>query len=207
MAEGKLFDDGKDDKKKEKPKVTVGGYHFSDVVSALQKAIRRGMEKEAVFWAYELIDTDAIGYLWRRLITIASEDIGLADPMVAVQVGALAQNYSKAWGEVCVIVQAILIMCRSVKNRECDNLAELIRMYREKEGMKLELPLEAKDMHCAAGGPRIKELMAKTGKGYQKVTDELFYTEGAVLDKPVEEGGNIYTKELLEYLGIEYRGF
>ena len=90
-----------DDKKveKKKPTHTVNGYYFSDVASALQKAIRRGQEKEAVFWAFEMADSKAEMYLWRRLVTIASEDIGLAAPEVAILVGTLAENWKKAWGE------------------------------------------------------------------------------------------------------------
>jgi hypothetical protein len=42
------------------------------VASALQKAIRRGNEREALFWASELDLAGYGGYVWKRLRIIAS---------------------------------------------------------------------------------------------------------------------------------------
>ena len=57
---------------------THGGYLAGEVTSALQKSIRRGDERGAVFWASEL-DLSGYGkYVWKRLKIIASEDIGPA---------------------------------------------------------------------------------------------------------------------------------
>src|SRR5438105_4050114 len=72
---------------------TLGGYFNSECTSAMQKCIRRGMEEQALFWATEL-DLAGYGtYVWKRLRIIASEDIGLADPSVCVQVRALYDNW------------------------------------------------------------------------------------------------------------------
>ena len=102
-------------------------------------------------------------------------------------------------------------MCRSRKNRECDNLAELIRITRRGEKgiarVMMEIPKEAKDCHAASGNERMKEIMKKEGKSWDQVANELFYTEGAYLSKAIEIEENVYTKELLELLGIEYKGF
>jgi len=60
------------------------GYVLGEVVSALQKSIRRGDEEGALYWSLELSESSFGQYLWRRLLIIASEDIGLADPLALV---------------------------------------------------------------------------------------------------------------------------
>ena len=59
--------------------ITPGGYLMGEVASAMQKEIRRGHEREALFWATELDLAGYGDYVWKRLRIIASEDVGLAD--------------------------------------------------------------------------------------------------------------------------------
>jgi replication-associated recombination protein RarA len=49
----------------------------------MQKCIRRGLERDALFWATELDRSNFGEYVWKRLRIIASEDIGIADPQAA----------------------------------------------------------------------------------------------------------------------------
>jgi hypothetical protein len=72
--------------------VTPGGYGVDEVTSALQKAVRRGHEDEAVFWASELDLAGFGNYVWKRLRVIASEDVGLADTNVAIAVRVLYEK-------------------------------------------------------------------------------------------------------------------
>jgi replication-associated recombination protein RarA len=65
---------------------TPNGHACGEVTSALQKAIRRGDERAALYWMSELDLAGYGGYCWKRLRLIASEDCGLADSNVAVQV-------------------------------------------------------------------------------------------------------------------------
>ena len=46
---------------------TKNGYRLDEVVSALQKSIRRGQEERALYWSYEIIHGGYIGYFWRRI--------------------------------------------------------------------------------------------------------------------------------------------
>jgi replication-associated recombination protein RarA len=69
--------------------VTVHGYPLDEIVSALQKEIRRGKTEEAMWYAVELNRSGYGGYCWRRLMVVATEDVGVGDPMAAVQVAAL----------------------------------------------------------------------------------------------------------------------
>ncbi len=58
-----------------------GGEQFHDQVSALHKSVRGSDPDAALYWFARLLDGGADPrYLARRLIRMASEDIGLADP-------------------------------------------------------------------------------------------------------------------------------
>jgi replication-associated recombination protein RarA len=137
---------------------TASGYLNSECTSAMQKCIRRGLEEEALFWATEL-DLEGYGaYVWKRLQIIASEDIGLADPAVCIQVRALYENWVEQrknaekdrrsiTGRI-FLVHAILVCVRAKKSRMVDTA--LITMY-ESDRTKHEIPDFALDMHTAKG--------------------------------------------------------
>ena len=58
-----------------------GGEQFYDTISALHKSVRGSDPDAALYWLVRMLDGGADPrYLARRLIRMASEDIGLADP-------------------------------------------------------------------------------------------------------------------------------
>ena len=58
-----------------------GGDQFYDVISALHKSVRGSDPDATLYWLARLLDGGADPrYLARRLVRMASEDIGLADP-------------------------------------------------------------------------------------------------------------------------------
>ncbi len=62
-------------------KFDKGGDHFYDQISALHKSVRGSDPDAALYWFCRMLDGGADPrYLARRLIRMASEDIGLADP-------------------------------------------------------------------------------------------------------------------------------
>lgn len=136
----------------------IGDYSFDEVTSAMQKMIRRNQEYEACWWAYILHDSGYYKYVWRRLMIIASEDIGNGNPMAVVIVNALRQSYeatldSKTRFEgngALFIFQAIMYLCSSEKLREVDTLANLV-IKEFKDGKRLEIPEVALDPHTAQG--------------------------------------------------------
>lgn len=82
---------------------TKRGYPLDEVVSALIKSLRRGMEEESLFWAQEIEESGYHKYIWKRLLIFCTEDIGLIDPDAIVRVNALAQAYesirkNQKWG-------------------------------------------------------------------------------------------------------------
>lgn len=110
--------------------ITESGYNSFELISALQKDIRRGNERQALFWAIQL---ERYNYrmLWRQLAIIASENVGLANPNIPVVIHTLKQQYYEAIDHckiysrnVCYrlfLANAILQLCRSRKSRIVDD--------------------------------------------------------------------------------------
>jgi replication-associated recombination protein RarA len=102
------------------------GHAFDEVASALQKAIRRGQEEDAIAWALELDASGYTAYVWRRLLVITSEDVGLAEPHMPATIHALHQNAltleakRKGSGRL-QLVHATLLLARGKKSRIVDH--------------------------------------------------------------------------------------
>jgi replication-associated recombination protein RarA len=137
---------------------STSGYLLGEVASALQKSIRRGLEDDALYWATEL-DISGFGeYAWKRLKIMASEDVGLADPLAAVAVQSLYQSWkeqrskkdTKHEPERLFFVHAVLLLARAQKSRMVDHA--LIAFYEaDRASIRREVPDFALDKHTAAG--------------------------------------------------------
>ena len=172
---------------------TKGGYPLDEVVSALQKACRRGQEEQALYWAYEMIHGGYIGYFWRRISIIVVEDIGLANPEAAILVSSLAQLNERVnrngYIESFHPTMAVLYLCRSPKSREIDYSNDWIDRRREM-GWREEVPTEALDEHNERGRERIKKMEGN----YQRNKDEIFYHESILLNNPVSIADDKYKR-------------
>lgn len=135
--------------------MTQGGYDLYEVISALQKEIRRGNEENAMYWAMELTPKYA-NYLWSRMKVIANEDIGLADASIIILIQTLdqmRQQFEKAKKDGPVrlcLANAILSMCRAEKSRLADHFQCAIRGRRLKNP-KMPIPDYALDKHTIRG--------------------------------------------------------
>jgi replication-associated recombination protein RarA len=151
------------------PWPTVGGYDYYEVVSALQKTIRRGDRDAAIFWATELYLSKYEAHAWRRMLVIASEDIGVADPFVFVQIRLLYDTWVERKKEddaKLFFVDAILRLVDAAKCRITDS-ATIV--FFEGDRPHKDIPDYALDVHTEAG--------RRLGRGYAH-----FFTEGAKLE-------------------------
>jgi replication-associated recombination protein RarA len=133
------------------PWATIGGYDFNEVQSCLQKSIRRGLEQESLFWATELYLSNYSAHAWVRLQVIASEDVGIADPNVCVQVHTLKQQWEGRKKEPdarLYFIHAVLVLVRSAKSRLVDNAGIVMC---EGERPHIEVPDWALDVHTERG--------------------------------------------------------
>ena len=135
---------------------TRNGYAGDEVISALQKSIRRGLEEQACMFAYEMyISSPQLEEkLWRRLLTISVEDIGMGNPMAAIMGNNLYQmskQFDYADGDKPMyFIHAIRYLCSSEKDRSSDLLKNIcIKSFAM--GKFPEIPDYALDKHTQRG--------------------------------------------------------
>jgi len=162
---------------------TKHGYDHYELLSALQKCIRRGMEYEAAHFAVELEEFNPT-MLWNRLKIIASEDIGPANPLMPLLIDYLQKQYQTEKSKLAessykiYLINAIVNLCRSQKSRITDDLQNIIYIERENNNIPT-IPDFALDKHTARGKAMGKNIDDFFNEG-NKLTNEAFpnpYTE------------------------------
>lgn len=167
---------------------TKNGYQADEVISALQKEIRRGKTEEAAFWAYELMRSDLEKKFWQRLNVISVEDIGLANSQAPVLIKTLEQTYfemPEGRGDRYMRgIFAAVYLASSKKDRFIDELYNCLR-----DGLieKKEIPDYALDKHTEAGRKKGRDM-------------KHFWQEGAKLENESEGRDNKYLARILEKL-------
>ncbi|HEX7641491.1 MAG TPA: replication-associated recombination protein A [Noviherbaspirillum sp.] len=97
-----------------------GGDAFYDQISALHKSVRGSHPDAALYWFTRMLDggTDP-RYLARRIIRMASEDIGLADPRALRLSLDAAETYERLGspeGELALAQAVIYLACAAKSN-------------------------------------------------------------------------------------------
>ena len=96
-----------------------GGEAFYDQISALHKSVRGSHPDAALYWLARMLDGGADPrYLARRIVRMAWEDIGLADPRAIQLTMDAAQTYERLGspeGELA-LAQAVLYMAAAPKS-------------------------------------------------------------------------------------------
>ena len=200
---------------------TPGGYTNEEVRSAFQKEIRRGNEYEALFWATELELAGYAKYVWKTMLIISAEDVGVAEPTLPASIWSLFQTWEwfqkhdrKAEGEsvygYLFFVQAVMLLARAKKSRMVDNaLAVMYEQDRSKLGM--EIPDYALDEHTSRGrrmGRGAEHFWAEAGKLENQLDEPDPYAETArkvaMAPKPKKQAAA--PKKAAEQLPIEDLG-
>lgn len=171
-------------------------YKLDEVVSALQKEIRRGNELMAKYWALELNDSGYWRYCFRRLQVICGEDIGLANPEAMILVSStfsslLAQDKVKKVIQVDnnIIGFVVMYLARSSKSRHVDMTGGVI-LKRKEEGWKPDIPDYAKDGHT------------EVGRALERGDHHFFSIGSKINNKRWIEGEAEITKECLNRYGF-----
>lgn len=136
---------------------TIDGYQNDEVASAFQKAIRRGDEEEALYWAAQLDRSGNGNYAFKRLRIIASEDVGPADNPTVLLIRALYENWleqrklQRNRDDLCTSVfltHAVIALCRCPKSRMVDHA---LMVFYEEPLEHREIPDYALDRHTDRG--------------------------------------------------------
>jgi len=96
-----------------------GGDNFYDQISALHKSVRGSHPDAALYWLCRMLDGGAdIKYLLRRVVRMAWEDVGLADPRAMTMVNEAAATYERLGspeGELA-LAQAVIYLAVAAKS-------------------------------------------------------------------------------------------
>lgn len=97
-----------------------GGDAFYDQISALHKSVRGSNPDAALYWLVRMLDGGADPrYLSRRLIRMATEDIGLADPRALRLSLDAAETYERLGspeGELALAEATVYLACAAKSN-------------------------------------------------------------------------------------------
>jgi putative ATPase len=97
-----------------------GGDAFYDQISALHKSVRGSNPDAALYWMVRMLDGGADPrYLARRIVRMASEDIGLADPRALRITLDAAETYERLGspeGELALAQAVIYLACAAKSN-------------------------------------------------------------------------------------------
>jgi replication-associated recombination protein RarA len=181
---------------KRDPWVDVQTYHglpADQVISALQKEIRRGHTENAVLLAYEMCITSPAleDYLWQRLMVISVEDVGFGEPSAPVLLNALCQmvgRFDRSVGERALFaVHAVRYLCRCQKDRSSDEMITWVKHAVASGEARPKIPDYALDMHTALGQAR--------GRGLRH-----FFEEGTRLHPELPDRELAYRGRVIEIL-------
>ena len=156
-----------------------GGEQFYDTISALHKSVRGSDPDASLYWFMRMLDGGADPrYMARRLIRMASEDIGLADPRalrLALDAAEVYERLGTPEGELalaeCVVYLAMAPKSNAVY-KAFNEAKAFIKQGRHAAGAAAP----AQRAHQADEGPRLRQglpLRARRG-GRLRGRRELF---------------------------------
>ena len=97
-----------------------GGEQFYDQISALHKAVRGSDPDAALYWLVRMLDGGADPlYLGRRIVRMATEDVGLADPRALRLALDACETYERLGtpeGELALAETVIYLACAAKSN-------------------------------------------------------------------------------------------
>lgn len=141
---------------------------FYDQISALHKSVRGSNPDASVYWLTRMLGGGCDPYyLARRIIRMASEDIGNADPralQICLDAAAAFERLGSPEGELA-LAQAVIYLACAPKSNACYVAYNLARLDSENYGT-LDVPIHLKN----APTKLLKEL--GHGKTYRYAHDE-----------------------------------
>lgn len=184
-----------------------GGDQFYDTISALHKSVRGSDPDASLYWFARMVDGGADPrYIARRLIRMASEDIGLADPRALRVTLDAAETYERLGspeGELA-LAQAVVFLAVAPKSNAVYKAWGAVRQAVQTSGTK-PVPMHLRNAPTSL----MKQL--GHGAGYRYAHDEVGGVaegenylpegmEGTIYYEPVPRGLEIKIAERLAQL-------
>jgi putative ATPase len=116
-----------------------GGEQFYDQISALHKSVRGSDPDASLYWLVRMLDGGADPlYLARRIVRMAVEDVGLADPRALTLALEAAQTYERLGspeGELA-LAEAVLYLAVAAKSNAVYNAYNAARAFVREDGTR-----------------------------------------------------------------------
>jgi len=145
-----------------------GGDAFYDSISALHKSVRGSDPDAALYWLVRMLDGGVDPrYLARRLIRMASEDIGLADPRalrIALDAAEVYERLGSPEGEL-TLAQALVYLAVAPKSNAIYSAYKSARALVQRDGSR-PVPLRLRN------APTALMRTLEHGQGYRYAHDE-----------------------------------
>ncbi|MGR4869593.1 replication-associated recombination protein A [Variovorax sp. LARHSF232] len=145
-----------------------GGEQFYDTISALHKSVRGSDPDAALYWFVRMLDGGADPrYMARRLVRMASEDIGLADPRalrLALDAAEVYERLGTPEGELA-LAECVVYLAVAPKSNAVYKAYNEARAFVQKDGTR-PVPMHLRN----APTQLMKQL--DYGKGYRYAHDE-----------------------------------
>ena len=180
--------------------------HYN-ILSALQKSIRGSDENAALHYLSRLLEAGDLISAIRRILVIASEDIGLAYPMAATIVKSLCDTAEKlGLPEARIpLSEAVILLCTSPKSNSAISAIDNAMAAIKEKGAG-DIPEFLKDSHYAGakdlghGEGYIYSHLCKNAYSGQEYLPhihkgDIYYTFG---DNKTEEAALAYRRKLIE---------
>jgi putative ATPase len=145
-----------------------GGEQFYDTISALHKSVRGSDADASLYWLVRMLDGGADPrYMARRLIRMAAEDIGLADPRalrLALDAAEVYERLGSPEGELA-LAECVVYLAVAPKSNAVYKAYNEAKAFVKKDGTR-PVPMHLRNAPTA---------LMKTldyGKGYRYAHDE-----------------------------------
>jgi replication-associated recombination protein RarA len=174
---------------------TRHGLAADEVISGLQKEIRRGRVENAALLAYEMISTSAEleAMLWRRLLVISVEDVGWGDlnaPSLVLDLSQIAERFERGGSPPdrgLFAIHAVRYLASRVKDRSSEELYSWVQRVVDGGMMLPEIPDYALDRQTARG--------RAMGRGRQH-----YYEHAARMEPELEGRDTTYRDRLMQLI-------
>ncbi len=145
-----------------------GGEQFYDTISALHKSVRGSDPDASLYWFMRMLDGGADPrYMARRLIRMASEDIGLADPRalrLALDAAEVYERLGSPEGELA-LAECVVYLAVAPKSNAVYKAFNAVKAFIQKDGTR-PVPMHLRN----APTKLMKDL--DYGKGYRYAHNE-----------------------------------
>ncbi|GAA0410131.1 ATPase AAA [Microbispora corallina] len=173
---------------------SLRGFPADELISTLQKSVRRGLLENALLVAREMYESsgELEEVMWSRLLVMSCEDVGSGDftePVVVDSLYRMHERLPRGSGDRWLFaVHAVRFLAGRTKDRTTDELAQwTVHVLGSGERLP-EIPDYALDMHTRRGQEMGRDITH-------------FLTEGSKVENELPGRDTSYRERLLAILG------